>query len=57
MKEPVAVFVVDYLAHSADTKLAQTLRRLKQVIHRRYKQFGRPQEVVWITTEPVSRIL
>jgi hypothetical protein len=54
-REPVVLFVVDYPVPLRDRRLNQTIRRLHQAIKKRYEDYCRPQQEIWITAQQILR--
>lgn len=54
-EERVVSFTVDYGLLLDERQLARTLGRLRQVIERRYAQYGSVQEEIWIIAQRVVR--
>ena len=53
--ENVALLIVDYEKPCREPAFESALNRLKEAVHKSYKKFGRPQDIVWIIAEPVMR--
>ena len=53
--EKVVFFLIDFLAPAEEWKLDEDIARLKAGIFSIYKEYGRPQEEIWIVKQDVYR--
>lgn len=54
-REGVALFVIDYGLPLETPRLEQAIRRLRQIIERRYRSYGSEQSEIWLVAQRVIR--
>ena len=55
VRDQIVVCTIDYLLDFGSAEISGQVKELKQTIRRSYRQFGCPQDEIWVVAHPVLR--